>query len=183
MVRFAAVISLTLFSGWLWAVEVSSIVSCKADGETWLCAAYENEQLQVFRSEYYQTKVEFKGEFGQQSAVKPPATAPVNPAPVSAISSSAPKAVLPQGVYTIQLLACKALRCQQRIEDGLKTIPDSQRVELRSDNGLMQVLIVGGYPTQKKAKQVAGDLITRYNLSEKPWIRTLDSVSRQMLQP
>lgn len=86
------------------------------------------------------------------------------------------------GSYTIQLLACSALQCEERLQK-LQAIPGSQVVEMKVQDRLLHALIVGGYSTYKEAQQAAGELITRYQLQEKPWIRTLDSVRSHMLEP
>lgn len=178
MLKFAFAVSLSLLSSSLLAVDVATIVSCKPEGEGWLCAAYQNDQIHVFRSDFYQTKVEFKGSF---SADEPsaPATAPVIDAPIKTMESSGDG--LPEGRYTVQLLACNALKCMERIQ-RLQGIPGSQFVEQKIEDRLMNVLIVGGYPSYKAAQRAAADLMTQYQIADKPWIRTIDSLRNNLIR-
>lgn len=180
MLKFAIAVSLSLLSSCLWAIEVSSIVSCKPEGERWLCAAYQNDQIHVFRSDFYQTKVEFKGALTTDKPVPLSVVVPVVNAPVDVLNSPSSDG-LPEGRYTIQLLACSALKCSERIQ-RLQGIASSQVVEQKVNSRLMHVLIVGGYPTYKGAQRAAADIMTRYQLAEKPWIRTVDSLRKNLIQ-
>lgn len=179
MVRLALAALLGMFASVVLAVEVSSIVSCKPEGERWLCAAYQNDQIHVYRSDFYQTKVEFKGEVATESGPTKPATAPLTEAPVMSMTET--NDGLPEGRYTVQLLACTAIGCEQRIK-GLQGISGSQVVELKVNDKLMKILIVGGYPSYKDAQRAAADLMTRYQIADKPWIRTIESVQKNMLR-
>ncbi len=166
----------------VWSVEVAAIVACKEDGETWLCAAYEDDKLQVFRSERYISKVEFSGEIGK------PTSPAVNmlgrkskPIPAKMMSSvKAASKSLPGGKYTLQLLACNAPICRKRMA-ALEAIPDSQAVEIKHQGKLWEVLIVGGYASTKAAQQAAAMLIKRHGLKDKPWVRTVESIRSRMI--
>lgn len=179
MVRFTFAVVLSCFSAVLWAVEVSSIVSCKAEGEGWLCAAYQNDKIHVFRSDFYQTKVEFKGALSVDKSMDPPVTAPVVDALVKVMNAPSEDG-LPEGRYTVQLLACSALKCSERIQ-RLQGIPGSQVVEQKVQDRLMTVLVVGGYGSYKEAQRAAADIMTRYQIADKPWIRTVDSLRNNLI--
>ncbi len=192
MLKFAVAVSLSFLSSSLWAIEVASIVSCKPEGDRWLCAAYQNDQIHVFRSDFYQTKVEFKGALVTDKAMPSPATAPVMDAPINSAGSSVNSTSasvsasiagdgLPEGRYTVQLLACNAIQCKERIQ-RLQGIAGSQVVELKVQDRLMNVLIVGGYPNYKTAQKAAADLMTRYQIADKPWIRTIDSLRKNLIR-
>ncbi len=169
-----------------WAVEVASIVACKQDGETWLCAALENDSVQVFRSDYYISKVEFRGM--AEPEVAPATTVPATAAP--GLMTAPPKTnlkpgmavtdTLPAAVYTLQLLACNAQGCRQQMQ-VLNQIPGSQIVEIKHQGKLWEVLIVGGYASKKTAQQAAAELIKRYQLRDKPWVRTVDSIRSRLV--
>ncbi len=179
-----------------WAVEVASIVACKQDGETWLCAALENDSVQVFRSDYYISKVEFRGMAEPEVApatVIPATTVPATTVPAAAapgLMTAPPKTnlkpgmavtdTLPAAVYTLQLLACNAQGCRQQMQ-VLNQIPGSQIVEIKHQGKLWEVLIVGGYASKKTAQQAAAELIKRYRLRDKPWVRTVDSIRSRLV--
>ncbi len=183
-----------------WAVEVASIVACKQDGETWLCAALENDSVQVFRSDYYISKVEFRGmaEPEVAPAAVVPATVPATTVPATTVPgtiapglmTAPPKTNLkpgmaltdrlPAAVYTLQLLACNAQVCRQQMQ-VLNQIPGSQVVEIKHQGKLWEVLIVGGYASKKTAQQAAAELIKRYRLRDKPWVRTVDSIRSRLV--
>ncbi|MCW8883809.1 MAG: hypothetical protein OQK12_00980 [Motiliproteus sp.] len=169
-----------------WSVDVASIVACKADGETWLCAAYEDDSLQVFRSNHYISKVEFRGERGQkgsstmgQSHSRSYNSKSVTPAlPKEKMVSSVDR--LPNAKYTLQLLACNAPVCRKRMAN-LAQIPGSQTVEIKNQGKLWEVLIVGGYGTPKTAQQAAANLISKHRLKDKPWVRTTESLRSRLV--
>ena len=153
------------------AADVSSLTACKADGEVWLCASWKNNQMTVYRSQRYISEVEFAGELepgaplARIEGAKPGVNAEVGAA---------------QGSYTLQLLACNSEPCRQQLEQ-LKQIPGSHEVEIKNDNTLWQVLLVGRYGSIKSAQQAAGKLMTQYQLRDKPWVRTIASISRRQV--
>ncbi len=167
-----AVLVTLLSAPLLQATEVASITACKPDAEVWVCATWKDNQTAVYRSEHYISGVEFSGavELGSvsQSAL-----------PVVAVDSKPRSA---NGGYTLQLLACNGSSCLQRLQQ-LKQIPDSREVEIKQNNALWQLLLVGQYRSIKTAQQAAARLMTQYRLRDKPWVRTLDSVTRRQLKP
>ncbi len=168
----------------VWAVDVAGIVACKTEGETWLCAAYENEKIQVFRSEHYISKVVFKGatEASEQalSAARPGAAEKMAPGMEMPPGAGAEDS-LPAGRYTLQLLACNAPLCRDRMKQ-LGSIPGGQIVEIRNQGKLWEVLLVGGYQTRKSAEQAAAGLIKRYRLRDKPWVRSVESIRSRLVR-
>ncbi len=166
--RFALLVVFTSLSSGVAALEVSSIVSCKQEGEGWLCAAWRNGAIEVFRSEHYITKVEFATEVG------PPLT---DPAAMLPPADSAPGLAAP-AIYTLQLLACNSGACRRQM-DKIRSIPNAKVVEIKSQGKLWQVLIVGEYASQKSAQIAAAELMSRYQLRDKPWVRSLQSLHRR----
>ncbi|OMH31836.1 hypothetical protein [Motiliproteus sp. MSK22-1] len=164
------------------AAEVASIVACKEDGEVWLCAAFENDTLQVFRSERYISKVEFKGISKASVAIRVPVTPKkaMSAAKALPVATGASAGALPSGKYTLQLLACNAQVCRQRMND-LKIIPGSQVVEIINQGKLWDIVIVGGYPSKKAAQKAASALIKRYNLTDRPWARSIESIQSRLV--
>ncbi|HEY5717922.1 MAG TPA: hypothetical protein VIS52_05455, partial [Motiliproteus sp.] len=153
------------------AAEVSSIVSCKRDGELWLCGAWRQGQVEVFRSETYITQVEFDARADAQ--LQAALTKPHSGRMVEA-NASAP-------TYTLQLLACREPGCVE--SSGLMAIPASRKLEVKRNGQLWQLLAVGEYPSMKAAQQAAAKLILEFKLRDKPWVRTLDSVNNLRLAP
>ncbi|WP_210397588.1 hypothetical protein [Motiliproteus sediminis] len=153
------------------AAEVSTIVSCKRDGEFWLCAGWRQGQVEVFRSETYITQVEFDAETQAtlQAAIDGHAAG----------RTAEPMAAAPS--YTLQLFACRSQACIDA--SGLSQVPASRQVEIVRGGQHWYVLAVGEYPSVKRAQQAAAELMLTYKLREKPWIRTLDSLERQRLKP
>lgn len=157
-----------LLSPLLFAAEVSSVTACKPDGEVWLCATWKDGRTGVYRSKNYISSVEFKG------AVEEDSMANANPASTVKMADKATQ----KSSYTLQLLACNAASCSDALKQ-LQQIPDSRVVELKQNNALWQVLLVGEYGSIKTAQQAAAELMGTYKLRDKPWVRTLDSVSRR----
>jgi len=151
--------------------EVSTIVSCKRDGEFWLCGSWHRGQVEVFRSETYITQVEFEGE----------SDARLQAAIASGSSGRMAEAKASAPTYTLQLLACRAVACVE--STGLLAIPGSHSVEIRRNGQHWYVLAVGEYASVKAAQQAAAQLMVDYQLKDKPWIRTLDSLNKQRLAP
>ncbi len=159
-----------LLSPALQAVEVASVTACKPDGEVWLCATWKDGRTGVYRSKNYISAVEFKG------AV---ASDPMADASPESTVKMADKAVS-KSIYTLQLLACNAAPCREGLVQ-LQQIPDSRVVEIKQNNSLWQVLLVGHYPSIKTAQQAAAQLMSGYKLRDKPWVRTLDSIRRHQV--
>lgn len=153
------------------AAEVSTIVSCKRDGEFWLCAAWKQGQIEVFRSETYITQVEFDAD--TQVALQAALDGNSSGRTAEPLSSAP--------TYTLQLFACQSKACVDA--SGLGKIPGSRQVEIARGGQHWFVLAVGEYPSVKAAQQAAAELMVSYKLREKPWIRTLDSLERQRLAP
>ncbi len=159
-----------------WATDVTSITACKPDGEVWICASWKGNRVAVYRSQYYRSGVEFGGEFsGESAAIQVPLSGAV-----SEVKSDSVDAVA--GNYTLQLLACNNTPCYQRLQQ-LNKIPGTREVEIKSDNKLWQVLLLGRYGSIKSAKQAAGELMSSHKLRDKPWVRTLDSIARRRVSP
>ena len=159
-----------LLSPLLLAAEVSSVTACKPDGEIWLCATWKDGRTGVYRSKNYISSVEFKG------AVEADSMANANPASTVKMADKATQ----KPNYTLQLLACNAGSCREGLKQ-LQQIPNSRMVELKQNNALWQVLLVGEYGSIKTAQQAAAELMETYKLRDKPWVRTLDSVSRRQV--
>lgn len=165
-----------LSSPLLLATEVSSLTACKAEGEAWMCASWKDNRMSVFRSEHYISSVEFSGQTDADSDLKIPASDAS-----SGIQPLAEPPALAEGNYTLQLLACNTEPCRQRMKK-LQQIPSSRTVEIRNDDQLWQVLLVGNFTTIKAAQQQAGELITRYGLRDKPWVRSMESIRRRLVR-
>ncbi|MEH6650737.1 MAG: hypothetical protein V7707_11990 [Motiliproteus sp.] len=159
-----------LLSPLMLAAEVSSVTACKPDGEVWLCATWKDGRTGVYRSKSYISSVEFKG------AVEADSIANASPESTVKMTDQATHAAN----YTLQLLACNADTCRDTLQQ-LQQIPDSRVVELKQNNSLWQVLLVGHYGSIKTAQQAAAELMETYKLRDKPWVRTLDSVSRRQV--
>ncbi|MEH6469909.1 MAG: hypothetical protein V7752_01550 [Halopseudomonas sp.] len=174
MYRPVVALFILLFAPSLWATEVSSITACKPEGEVWLCASWKDNRMAVYRSQHYVAGVEFSGEVDAGSVLAPMTGARSGINNTSSVSG--------EGSYTLQLLACNSAPCLKRMEQ-LKKIPASQQVEIKNDNQLWQVLLVGRYGSIKTAQQAAGGLMTEYQLRDKPWVRTIDSITRRKVEP
>ncbi len=149
-----------------WATEVASITACKPEGEVWICARWKNNQVMIYRSQHYLSGIEFSGELA---------------AAASSGMQGEVFGVAPEE-YTLQLLACNNAPCDERLQQ-LKVIPGSREVEIQNDNRLWRVLLVGRYGSIKSAQQAAAGLMSQYQLRDKPWVRTLDSIARRRVNP
>ena len=168
------------------ASEVSSMTACKPDGAAWLCATWKDNRMSLFRSSRYLSNLELSGEV-EGGVVKGGAVAAVQAAmPAAGSATPGVKAASPVsasgGEYTLQLLACNNERCSKRMQKFVK-IPQSRIVEIKNDNQLWQVLLVGHYGSIKSAQQAAAALISQYQLKDKPWVRTLASIERRLVKP
>ncbi|MEH6825000.1 MAG: hypothetical protein V7629_13925 [Motiliproteus sp.] len=163
-----------------WATDVASITACKPDAEAWICASWKGNRVAVYRSSYYRSGVEFSGEFGGEFSGESPAIQVPLSGAVSGVKSDSVGAAA--GNYTLQLLACNNAPCNQRLQQ-LKKIPGTREVEIKSDNKLWQVLLIGRYGSIKSAMQAAGELMSSHKLRDKPWVRTLDSIARRRVSP
>lgn len=174
MYRLAASLSILLLSmlltPLLQAAEVASVTACKPDGEVWLCATWKDGRTAVYRSKTYISSVEFK------SAVTTDAIA--NASPDSTVKMM--DKTIHQASYTLQLLACNSEPCREGLKQ-LNQIPDSRIVEIKQNNALWQVLLVGNYRSIKTAQQAAAQLMTSYKLRDKPWVRSLASIERRLV--
>lgn len=168
--------------------DILTLIACKPEGQRWLCGAYQNRQLQTFYSDHNITKVEFRGDLSADNAYEelPPST--------SRSTASAPSKTVEPGKkmadaaaggeprFTLQLLACKSDVCRRRMDD-LKRVPGSYVVAIKQEGALWDVLIHGGFATSKAAKRRAGELMLEYQLSEKPWVRSMQSIAaRRVVQ-
>lgn len=173
MKRMLALLIPVLWASSASAVEVSSIVSCRADGEVWLCAAWREGRVEVFRSEQYLSEVVFRD---------PPTASRPSPGVGQTPSLKAPDlgtAVEPR--YTLQLYACSSMACMEELAGGPK-IPGSRLVYIKGDDGLWQVLIAGEFNSRKAAQTAAGELMARYGLHDRPWVRSLESIRRRQVR-
>ncbi|WP_207061425.1 SPOR domain-containing protein [Motiliproteus sp. SC1-56] len=154
------------------AVEVASLVSCRADGEVWLCAAWREGRMEVFRSERYLSEVKF---------IDAPAPTPSSPG-LDAVPSLAGEQ-LGEGVprYTLQLYACQSMACLEKASDQLK-IPGSRTLYIKDKGKLWQLLVAGEFSSTATAKAAAAELMSRYQLSEKPWVRSIESIRRRQVK-
>ncbi|WP_114695951.1 hypothetical protein [Motiliproteus coralliicola] len=176
MFRFVCLIAGLFVAPLLSATEVASLTACKAEAEAWICASWKDNRMSVFRSEHYISALEFSGQTEADSSIKLPAA---NAG--SGIRSVAEPPALAEGRYTLQLLACNAEPCRKRMSK-LQQIPDSRVVEIRNDDQLWQVLLVGEFGTIKSAQRQGGELITRYGLRDKPWVRSMESIKRRQVR-
>ncbi|WP_421869906.1 hypothetical protein [Motiliproteus sp.] len=176
MFRFISLAIGLLLTPVVSATEVASLTACKAEAEAWICASWKDNRMTVFRSEHYISALELSGQTESDSTLKSPAT---NAA--SGIRPLAEPPALAEGSYTLQLLACNAEPCRLRMSK-LQQIPDSRVVEIRNDDQLWQVLLVGQFETIKAAQRQGGELITRYGLRDKPWVRSLESIRRRQVR-
>lgn len=163
-----------LFAPVSWATDVASITACKPDGEIWICASWKDNRVAVFRSQHYLSGVEFSGE-QESSAIAVPLSDAASGVKSDALSAAS-------GNYTLQLLACNSAPCDERLRQ-LKNINGSHEVEIKSDSKLWRVLLVGRYASIKSAQQAAAQLMSQYKLRDKPWVRTLDSITRRRVKP
>jgi len=157
-----------------WATDVASITACKPEGQVWICASWKDNRVAVYRSQHYLSGIEFSGEVGSTAIAVPMSDA------ASGVKGEAFSAA--SGQYTLQLLACNSAPCDKRLQQ-LKQIPGSHEVEIKNDNSLWKVLLVGHYESIKSAQQAAAGLMGQYQLRDKPWVRTLDSITRRQVGP
>tara|TARA_R110001583_G_scaffold41606_3_gene132224 strand:+ start:4579 stop:5103 length:525 start_codon:yes stop_codon:yes gene_type:complete len=156
------------------ATEVSSITACKPEGEIWICASWKDNRMAVYRSQHYLSGIEFAGEV-ESGSIKVPMRDAASGIKARSVNAAS-------GDYTLQLLACNSAPCEKRLQQ-LMQIPSSYEVEIKNDNTLWKVLLVGQYRSIKSAQQAAAELIGQYKLRDKPWVRTLDSISRRRVSP
>lgn len=163
-----------LFTSGSWATDVASITACKPEGEIWICASWKDNRVAVYRSQHYLSGIEFGGEL-ESAAIAVPLSAATSGIKGDSLSAAT-------GHYTLQLLACNSAPCDLRLQQ-LKMIPESREVEIKNDNSLWRVLLIGDYGSIKSAQQAAAELMSQYQLRDKPWVRTLDSIARRRVHP
>ena len=178
--RFAFAVLLGVVVTVSYAAEVANTASCEKEGDIWFCTAFENNQLQVFRSERYLSKVELQGkERVYEVSIEPGVFAPKKGASKSTHLSPGSEGVLPSGKYTLQLVACNTQFCRQRM-DYFKAIPGSQRVEIINQGSLWDLVIFGSYTSVKASQKAAATLIKRYRLTDKPKIRSVGFIRTRL---
>jgi hypothetical protein len=157
----------------LWALDEASMVSCRAEGQRWLCTERRDGKLEHYYSETYSSRLDYRDQ-------SPPPR--VGGDRLSQLLYGEPepefKKSLGKKVYTLQLMACSHMACRQGIS-RLARIPASRTVDIKNRGKLWQVLLVGEFVTRKAALKAAGELILKYHLREKPWVRTLESIQRR----